>query len=235
MKNEKYTTRRISQKHPTIIDSYQEFLNHFNIDKKSFFEWGISCTIFPPIDKVALEWEILKKRIFNDQPVYIRGYGRDAKGTDLYIKLYEKLFSNYQIKKDPTNNATPRKIIQQLTGLKHNSDIFNYQTSHIWGRTKNIFMFEAPWNICYTPKIIDPFTGHEAKGIWPTEYQQLFITKAQNLYNSFINEYNQIIITLDIESKIHEYIQLLKKEAKIPLKEIVQFYEDAIKELSIIK
>lgn len=187
-----YETKNVNQNTTTsaIMDSYQEFLTHFRIDRTSFFEWGISSTIFPPIDKVALKWESLKKRIFNNQKVYIRGYGRDAHGTQLYKDLYAKLLNNSHVEKDHTNNTVPHKLIQQITELKRNKDICNYQVSHIWGHTKNVFMFEAPWNICYTPKIMDPFTGHETKGTWPDEYQKLFISKASELYKPFINEYN---------------------------------------------
>lgn len=30
--------------------------------------------------------------------------------------MYEKLFDNSKVKKDPTNNAVPHRLIQQLTG-----------------------------------------------------------------------------------------------------------------------
>ena len=211
------------------IDSYQEFLTHFQIDRESFFEWGISATIFPPIDKVALEWEDLKKRIFNNQTVYIRGYGRDAHGTQMYKDLYAKLLGNTHIEKDPTNNTVPHKLIQRTTGLKRNSDICNYQVSHIWGHTKNVFMFEAPWNICYVPKIMDPFTGHETKGRWPDEYQKIFIGKANELYRTFIEEYNQFMKLLDVEKQLQEYI--LSLDGLIPEKELAQFSKDAAREL----
>lgn len=216
----------------TMIDSYQEFLTHFQIDRDSFFEWGISATIFPPIDRVASEWEDLKNRIFSNQKVYIRGYGRDAHGTQMYKDFYAKLLGNTHIEKDPTNNAVPHKLIQRITKLKRNRDIYNYQVSHIWGHTKNIFMFEAPWNICYTPKIMDPFTGHETQGIWPTEYQKIFIAKANELYRPFIDEYNQILKSLDVNKKLQEYI--LSLENLVPAKELEQFSKDAAGELSAI-
>lgn len=216
----------------SVKDSYQEFFDYFTIDKEAFFKWGISYTIFPEISKVALEWASLKQRVLNDQIVYIRGYGRDAHGTQLYMDLYKYLFGNSHIKKDPTNNAEPHKLIERLTGLKRNHSIYNYQVSHIWGHTKNLFMFEAPWNICYTPKIMDPFTGHETKGIWPAEYQKLFIAEAYELYRQFIIEYNQILIKFEVEKRVQEYIHSLRGE--IPNKELTQFAKDVIKELSPI-
>lgn len=213
------------------MDSYEQFLTHFNIDRASFLEWGISSIIFPSVDKVALEWEALKGRIFSNQRVYIRGYGRDVHGTKLYINLYKKLFNNTKVEKDPTNNAVAHKRIQQLTGLKRNKDLYNYQVSHIWGRTKNIFLFEAPWNICYMPKIMDPFTGHETKGTWPIEYQKMFYTKAKEIYQPFIDEYNQYLITLDIEARLNEHIKSLDEVSEEVRS---QFLKDAIRELSPI-
>lgn len=161
------------------MDSYEQLLTHFNIDKASFLEWGISSIIFPPVDKVALKWKDLKNRIFYNEQVYIRGYGRDAHGTDLYIKLYEKLFDNSKVKKDPTNNSVPHRLIQQLTGLERNKHLYNYQVSHIWGHTKNIFLFEAPWNICYMPKVMDPFTGHETKGMLQKKIPRIISFKSK--------------------------------------------------------
>ena len=162
------------------MDSYQKFLDHFAIDRQALFEWGIEATIFPPAEKVVQEWASLKNRVFTNQPVYIRGYGRNGHGTQLYAELYKVLFGNEQVKEDPTNNTIPQRRIRQVTGLKRNKDIYNYQVSHIWGHTKNVFLFEAPWNICYTPKIMDPFTGHESKGDWPEEYQKIFLDRASS-------------------------------------------------------
>lgn len=213
-------------------DSYQVFLDAFNIKKDDLYQWGISSTIFPELDAVADAWEGLKKRIFSNQTVYIRGYGRDAHGTQLYQDLYKALFGNENVKKDPTNNTVPHKHIQQLTGLKRNYDVYNYQVSHIWGRTKNVFMFEAPWNICYTPKLIDPFTGHETKGAWPEEYQKKFVAYAHNRYKAFIDDYNQLLIDKDIHNKIALFLQTIKPY--ISEKEFAQFERDVYSEFAPI-
>lgn len=217
----------------TSMDSYSEFLSYFKIDKKNFFEWGISSVIFPSVENVLTEWENLKRRIITNQPVFIRGYGRDAHGTQLYINFYSFLFNNKHITKDPTNNRYPHALIEKMTGLKRNKDIYNYQVSHIWGRTKNIFLFEAPWNICYVPKIIDPFTGHEAKGIWPAEFQKMFIATAQDLYKDFIYEYNDMLLQLNIKKQLEKYVASLN--GVVSEKNRLQFYKDALEELSLIE
>ena len=215
-----------------IMDSYNEFMQHFAIPKEDFYKWGISATIFPDLHNVAVAWEELKARILGNQTVYIRGYGRDAHGTQLYKDLYEKLFGNSHIEKDPTNNAIPHRHIQQLTGLKRNVDVYNYQVSHIWGHTKNVFMFEAPWNICYTPKIIDPFTGHETQGMWPKEYQEIFISHAMMLFSPFIKDYNQLLVEYDVVEKTNHYLKTIQKS--VPVKEFLQFEKDVKNELSAI-
>lgn len=208
-------------------DSYYDFMNHFGIKPKELFEWGMQAIIFPPKEKVEEEWEKLKHRVFNNLEVYIRGYGRDAHGTQLYIDFYNYLFKNEHIKKDPTNNNKPTACIRKMTGLARNKEIYNYQVSHIWGRTKNVLLFEAPWNICYTPKIIDPFTGHETKGDLPEEFKQYFFKYAQKKYRKYILDYNTIISSYDIKAYLEEYCE---KNGVNDLR----FMEDALIELSPI-
>lgn len=135
-----------------MIDSYEKFLTKY-VSKEDFFDFGLNETIYIPIDKVEKEWSNLKNRIFENQNVFIRGFGRDAAGTHLFLKFYENIFEHSNIVKDPTNNQQPTKLLESLTGLKKNKDIRNYQVSHIFGRTKNIFTFTAPWNIIFMPKI----------------------------------------------------------------------------------
>ncbi|SMC65555.1 hypothetical protein SAMN06296952_2163 [Oscillospiraceae bacterium] len=208
-------------------DSYYDFLQHFDIKPKELFDWGMNACIFPPLDTVEREWNDLKHRIFNNEAVYIRGYGRDAHGTRLYIDFYKFVFENEHILKDPTNNNKPTSNLRRMTGLVRNKDIYNYQVSHIWGQTKNLFLFEAPWNVCYTPKIIDPFTGHETKGDLPCEFQVSFIKYAQKKYKRFINDYNRIISTYDIEGLLNDYCAAYSVADE-------RFVSDALKELSPI-
>lgn len=214
-------------------DSYERFIRMFNIDKNELFEFGIKETILPPIDSVARNWEELKNRIYNNGVVSIRGYGRDAKGTEKYLGMYKNIFNNENIMKDPTNNLKPQKLILQMTGYKRNENLLNYQVSHIFGKTKNIFLFEAPWNIALVPKIIDPFTGHETKGDWPNEYQKKYRTYVWEIYADFINEYNHLIVKSEIQEAIKIYIQELKsKEGST--RAIIQFEKDVMNELAPI-
>ena len=208
-------------------DSYYDFMNHFGIKPKDLFEWGVNAIVFPSNKTIDEEWENLKHRIFNNKTVYIRGYGRDARGTQLYTGFYGFAFKNFQVIKDPTNNNRPQSNIKRMTDLTRNRDIYNYQVSHIWGRTKNIFLFEAPWYICYMPKIIDPFTGHETKGDLPVDFQEYFIKKVQKKYKKYIDDYNNIISTYNISELLTDYCSSKGINDS-------QFVNDAINELSII-
>ena len=210
------------------MDSYIKFFQNFGIDINSAFSWGIENTIFPSMDIVEKAWRELLAKITNNKPVYIRGYGRDAHATHLYFDFYKYLFNNECVKKDPTNNAIPQRNIEKFTGLKRNRDVFNYQVSHIFGRTKNIFLFEAPWNIAYVPKIMDPFTGHEAKGDLPLKYQAMFLTQAEK----YIKEYNLLIQDLNIRNKLSLFYEL--KRDSINLKLLDQFVTDCSKEFEPI-
>lgn len=210
------------------MDAYQKFFDDFHIGKEDFLQWGIDNTFFPEISAVRKMWDDLKKRILENGEVFIRGYGRDAHGTDMYCKFYAMALGNCHVRKDPTNNAVPQKYIEILTGKKRNKDVFNYQVSHIFGHTKNIFLFEAPWNISLTPKVMDPFTGHEAKGDWVEEYQQKFQQAAILRYREFIEEYNLLMDKCGIQQKLDTYISSLDA---YDIKEIKRFESDARNEL----
>lgn len=214
------------------MDSYARFLEHFNISEDTFIKWGIESIIYPPENEVRSEWEKLKYRIFNNEKVYIRGYGRNGHATTLYINLYAELFQNYNVKVDPSNNTAPKKLLESITNNKNNKNYINYQRAHIFGKTKNIFLFEAPWNLCYIPKIFDPFSGHEASGHLPDLFQNLFLKNACDRFSDYILEYNEILNSLDIRNRLNDYCDSLKE--LYPTNELNQFAKDAHNELSPI-
>ncbi|RLA42690.1 MAG: hypothetical protein DRR42_22980 [Gammaproteobacteria bacterium] len=129
------------------------------------------------------------------------------------------------MKKDSTNNAEPTKIIRELTGYsktkstKHES-IRNYQISHIFGRTKNIYAFTAPWNIVYMPKMLDPFTGHEAKGDLIDEYTVLFQNQGYNKFAALIEEFNEIITNMKFLDKVEYSLSLMESDHSFSGQEI---------------
>lgn len=213
LKKTQFKLSSIEEKHIEIgsredrnpIDSYELMFRRFNINKEDFYDFGIDSIIRPQIDKIYESWRDLKARLYNDKEVFIRAAGREGKGTDLYLLFYSKVFNNQNIIKDPTNNHKPQQIIQNLTGLKRNEDIFNYQVSHIFGRTKNPLMFESAWNIALIPKVIDPLTGHETKGIWPEEFQHKFHKRIRQEYDLFINDYNSLIRDCRINDHLEEF------------------------------
>lgn len=188
-----------------IVDSYGCFLKKFNITKNDFYKFGLEETIYPLTERVQEYWDELKRRVFNNEKVYIRGYGRDAHGTSLYKEFHVKVFGNENVEKDPTNNSEPQKLIQKLTGFRRKDNLLNYQVSHIFGMTRNALMFESPWNIVLVPKIIDPLTGHESNGDWAMEYKELFMKDIYVKYAKYIDEYNQFVNKYDFEGKIREF------------------------------
>lgn len=215
-----------------MIDSYELFLSKY-VSKDDFFNFGLSETIYINDDKVKDYWELLKKNIKDDKPVPIRGFGRDAKGTNLFVDFYAEVFSNSNVFKDSTNNHNPSKIIQDLTALKKGKDIRNYQISHIFGRTKNIYTFTAPWNIVFKPKILDPFTGHEAKGDMVKEYQELFFNQSYKRFKNYIEDYNELITSHILTTKIENYLD--KIQNSLSEKDFKKFKIALLSELSPIQ
>lgn len=162
------------------LDGYQLFFDEFIKERKQeLFDFGLNAIVKIDKDIAEQEWKNLKHRLYENQPVFIRRYGRNDISRSLFLQMNEYLFGNENIENDRTNNANPRKLIEKLTGYaKSNKSklkrIRNFQVSHVFGRTKNPLAFTAPWNIVYLPKIFDPFTGHEAKGDEVIEFTKQF-------------------------------------------------------------
>jgi hypothetical protein len=184
-------------------NAYLEFFELFS--KEKFFQFGIDNIITIEIDKAKIEWEYLKKRIRNkDNDLFVRSSGRNGAGNDDLKRFYKEIFG-IQINIDPTNNQKPRKLIDALSGYEINKNIQNYQTSHVFGNTKNVYCFVAPWNIVLLPKIIDPLTGHEAKGTFVAEFQNLFKKTIFDKFKECIEEYNLLI--QEKESAISNWVK----------------------------
>ena len=206
-------------------DSYIRFFSEGYISKEQFFKFGLKETIYAPIEKAKREWGLLKNRIQNNGEVFIRGFGRDANGTHLFQEFYQRLVGNRNVKKDPTNNAEPTKIIRELTGYSKTKNskyelIRNYQISHIFGRTKNIYAFTAPWNIVYMPKMLDPFTGHEAKGDMIDEYTLLFQKQGYEQFGRLIDDFNEIIASSHFIEKLNNCLNELSADNSFEKKDI---------------
>lgn len=206
-------------------DSYIRFFSECSITKEHFFEFGLKETIYAPYDKAEQNWNQLKNRIQNNEEVFIRGFGRDANGTHLFQELYQRMLGNSKVKKDPTNNAEPAKIIKELTGYSKTKNskyelIRNYQISHIFGRTKNLYAFTAPWNIVYMPKMLDPFTGHEAKGEMIDEYTLLFQKQGYMQFEKLIDDFNEIITDENFKNNLSYCLDSLNSDNSFEKKDI---------------
>lgn len=195
-------------------DAYEIFLKEFNINPKSLIEFGIKETISISNTDIEREWLNLQERIsgIKRELVYVRGSGRDAKTTNLYMDLYKTLFPKGTFEKDSTNNAAPKRLLEIYTNCKRGKEvpskyeqILNYQVSHIFGRTKNPFAFTAPWNIVYLPKVVDPFTGHESHGALTFEFSKKFKQYFYDKDKIHIEKFNEIM--RELQPEIEEYIK----------------------------
>lgn len=175
----------------TSIDSYKQFFDQF--PKESFFQFGLDNIISIERDIAQRIWFQLKDGIDKySKTIFVRSSGRNASGNSILQKLYKDVF-NIDVKFDPTNNAKATQMLQKATGHEKNKTIFNYQVAHVFGRTKNMYCFTAPWNVVFIPKMVDPFTGHEAIGTYVDEFKKLFVEKIYSKYKDMIEEYNEIM------------------------------------------
>lgn len=211
-------------------DSYQLLFDGDYLKKDTLFKFGLKESIYCPKGKASESWEALKQKIKNQEKVFIRGFGRNGSGSIFYKEFYSEVLG-LEVSIDPTNNSEPGKLMRELTGYSTKKvsarnpryeRIQNYQIAHVFGKTKNIYAFTAPWNIAYIPKIIDPFTGHEAQGEYVTEYQRLFRKETFNKFYDLIQDYNEIMseprfkekITKFFSNKEDNYSKELEKSVK---------------------
>ena len=220
-----------------ILDAYDKFFKKVG-NSKEFFEKSMDDIIFINEEYIAEQWNKQKTKLLNGEQLYIRGYGRDAKGTNKYKLLYSYLFHNENIEKDSTNNAIPTKLIAEYTEYsKIERDgkkiIMNYQISHLFGRTKNPLLFSALWNFAYVPKYLDPFTGHELNGKYGEEFKTVFNAFIRNKFAAYIEDYNSFVATY-IEPKLEEALDNTKKKLRENKKEFHRFRNDSEKELDLL-
>lgn len=221
------------------MDSYEKFLTKTNITKEDFFNFGIEETIFANVLDAKSKWKEISERIRDkcQNTFYIRGYGRNSSNTDLYIEFYKEVFE-VNVEKDGTGNDHPRRLIENMTGFSKNPTrksqyrkIRNYQVSHIFGKTKNIYMFTAPWNIAYVPKIMDPLTGHEAYGYMVEEYTHKFRQETYLRFRDLIDDYNKIISEQIQSTKFTEYFLDKSKCSDKNVKRFIKSVEDELSEI----
>lgn len=222
-------------------DAYQLFFDQF-IDgrKDEFFQFGLTQTIYASPEKCLASWENLKHSFFSNKSAYIRRYGTGGSNTQLYKDFYAFVFDNKKIESDPTNNAKPRQLIETLTGYMKKpkpgfKPIQNYQISHVFGRTKNALAFTAPWNIVYLPKLLDPFTGHEAKGDDVAEFTKLFQAQCYERFEDMILDFNEIMESDKLSSKLTSGIDHVANENKLSEKQKQQFAKSVYSEFAPIQ
>lgn len=222
------------------IDGYDLFFEYFkSVSHKEMISFGLNNLISADFDSAKADWEIIKNKLNKNEQLHIRGYGRDAKGTELFTQLYQSVFSNSSIVKDSTNNHAPTKAIESLTkyskkptkkqlsdGYKH---IQNFQVSHVFGKTKNPLLFTAPWNIVILPKIMDPFTGHESKGELTTQFTNELQSFIFNKYEELINDYNNFLSDKLLE-KINYSIESIITNENLHQSKFSKFKQDALSE-----
>lgn len=220
------------------MDAYLKLIEDLGITEEEFAEIGMNN--FLPIDYELKkkQWEENKMKLFNANSVLaIRNYGQQGRNTKLFIDLYSFMF-NCEIKIDPNNNSFPTQILKHNTPYRKNSKsknskfipIYNYQISHLFGRTKNPLLFTALWNLAYIPRYFDPFTGHESKGQISERIQNTFKKTIVLKNQEFIDDYN-MFYTMKIENLFMPAFN--KVVAKHELSEVQKsnFYTDAFNEL----
>lgn len=220
------------------MDAYLKLIEALGISEEKFAEIGMSNFLPIESDVKKKQWEVNKEKLFTENAeLYIRSYGQRGKNTKLYLELYKNMF-NCKIVVDPNNNKYPSQTLKRNTAYRKNSKstnpkftpIFNYQISHLFGRTKNPVLFTALWNLAYIPRYFDPFTGHESKGQVSDGIRDSFKRKVIEENEDFIRDYNNFFSD-KIESLFMPAFEKVVKEFSLDESQKTSFYTDAFNEL----
>lgn len=232
-------------------DSYDKFIEDFHTTTDDFIEWGIENLIKAERDNAQIYWEKLKSRIIGEsigETVYFRSKGnRSTESTGAVNKLISQFYQDedvfgekIRVKADPTNNNAPQKMLYDtIPGYRKTEQqgkihLKNYQISHVWGKTKNIFMFTAPWNVVYLPKIVDPLSGHEADSKMRDSFQTKLRTKVYDAFETQINDYNELVETYELAERSKDFFESQCPEFMTD-SEHEKFMHDMVREFEPIK
>ncbi len=190
-----------------MIDAYEQMIPEY-ISKEDFFRFAVEKTIYIADSKIKEEWTSLKKKINANKPIFMRGM-KNSVDNQLFFDFYDNIFGNKQVKKDPSNTQNPAKIMESLSGYKKSKDLKNYQLTPLFGRSKNILTFCAPWNMAYIPSILDPLLSNEAKGDLAKEFQAFFFQHNIEKFKPFVDEYNEMVTNPHFIRKIDDHFHTL--------------------------
>lgn len=215
-------------------DAYKNFFEHYKIDFKELTEFAISEIIFADKKDVKSKWIDIKNKFEAKNPMPIRKYGQNGSKNKFIRGFYLDCFG-IEVKFDTTNNQIPTKTLQDYTGKRKNFNIFNYQVSHIFSKTKNIFLFDNLFNLGFIPKYIDPFSGHESFGERKEEFQKILRQHVCKLYGDIIRDYNSYVSSLDTIKKINHHIDMLKLKGSNNINFLNSFKETLIEDFKPIE
>ncbi len=216
-----------------MIDSYELLLSDY-ISKEDFFSFGLEKSIYIPDAKVEAQWQSLKKDIANNKTVFMRGF-KSSTSMHMSSDFYSKLFENKHVKKDPSNTQNPSKIIEKLTAYKKGKDLKNYQLSSIFGRSRNILAFCAPWNIVYIPSILDPLLSVDANTDLANEFKRRFMQHSYEKFKPYIDEFNQTLSNHQFQKSMDEYFQKLFDDGHFDKDEMIVFENTMREDFTPIK
>jgi len=188
-----------------MLDAYTQLIPEY-ISKEEFFRFGVEQTIFIPDSKVKDEWKKLNEKMDNNKVLYMRGV-KESVANQLFYDFYKQVMKNENVKKDPSNTQNPTKLIESLSGYKKSKDLRNYQLSSIFAGSRNVLLFCAPWNLAYTPNILDPLIGVDAKSDLALEFQTYLREFTFTKFKPYIDEYNERVNNVHFQRAIDSYFE----------------------------
>ena len=84
------------------------------------------------------------------------------------------------------------------------------------------------------PKMLDPFTGHEAKGSMIDEYKALFQKQSFKHFEPLIYDYNALITSPSLVDSIHQYLDKIEQDKNLDEKDVSKLRASILEEITPI-
>ncbi len=216
-------------------ESYSEFLDAFGIRPEALCDFGLDHSVFAESEEAWTQWQDLKNTLLHGGRLYIRAIAGNAHDREFlfYKRLHENMFPGVELCHDCTGNYYPRRNLSRAVGwdvtihpAQENGVLVNFQTSHaLSGRTHNPLLYLAVWNIVFTPKVIDPFTGDEAETAAAALFREAFLDKIRRRFDRCVADYNNFVDEHNILNRIGEF-----RDDYFVADELARFKEAALRQ-----
>lgn len=214
------------------MSRYRHFFDNKEITVKDLWDFTLENMIFIDNQEGIIFSDRVQDYLTNgEKGILLAGATNPFEEQIHYKNIYRILFPGVTFKFETIKNATPRKFLEALTGVKETDPpmqiylkLRSYQVLHIFKRVHNPYAYLAPWNIIFIPKVLAPFLTVNEKYVIPR-----FLTSNQKeFYEKHIEELPEFEVAVKryIYDRYQQEIDDFNEEMKVLKKKVIPYLEE---------